>query len=158
MTIPKTGRMQNQDNWKRTQVRMPPEQYEVIAKYASDKDISLNTAMIELMELGYSSFSHIAPDEIECKIIHLQNGMKRIVYGKMLNAFDVDFTQDLTSLKEDIELSLEFLKKTKLKMRLAFMTKDIFVYQGANHLDIVNNGVGSLNWLIVEDHYVNPPE
>lgn len=35
------------------------------------------------------------------------------------------------------------------------MTKDIFVYQGSNYLDIVNNGVGSLNWLIVEGHYFN---
>lgn len=147
--------MQKQDNFKRTQVRMPQEQYEAIVNYANNKEISLNSAILELMELGLLSSSTINPSDIDFKIISLkEKNIKRVIYGKLVNAFDIDFTQDLTNLKQDIELTLNFLKQTRLKMRLAFMTKDIFVYQGSNHLDIVNNGVGSLNWLIVEDHHL----
>lgn len=52
MTDTQTGRMQKQDNWKRTQVRMPQEQYTAIANYAKANNISLNSAMLELMAKG----------------------------------------------------------------------------------------------------------
>ncbi|MDM1282154.1 hypothetical protein HXZ60_00840 [Acinetobacter towneri] len=96
--------------------------------------------------------SHIDPADIDIKIIKLKDGRKRLVYGKFLKAFDLDYTQDLTSLKSDIELSLKRLYDSFLFKRLAFFNKNVLVYQGDNHLDIVNDGVGSLNWLIVEDH------
>ncbi|MDM1019702.1 hypothetical protein QSV37_05165 [Acinetobacter sp. VNK23] len=148
-------RTQNQDDWKRTQVRIPQDQYEDIVAYAESKDISLNTAMIELMDNGLKVVeSRVDPADIDIKIIKLKNGMKRLVYGKFLKAFDLDYTQDLTSLKGDIELSLKRLYDSSLFKRLAFFNKNVFVYQGNNHLDIVDDGVGSLNWLIVEDHYV----
>ncbi|WP_213071306.1 hypothetical protein [Acinetobacter sp. BIGb0102] len=149
-------RTQNQDEWKRTQVRIPQDQYEDIVLYAESKDISLNTAMIELMDNGLKVVeSRVDPAELDIKIIKLENGMKRLVYGKFLKAFDLDYTQDLTSLKADIEISLQRLYDSSLFKRLAFFNKNVFVYQGNNHLDIVDNGVGSLNWLIVEDHYVH---
>jgi hypothetical protein len=111
--------------------------------------------MIELMENGLKvSENSVDPAEIDIKIFKLKNGMKRLVYGKFLKAFDLDYTQDLTSLKADIELSLRRLYDSSLFKRLAFFNKKVFVYQGNNHLDIVDDGVGSLNWLIVEDHYV----
>lgn len=34
-----------------------------------------------------------------------------------------------------------------------FSGKDVLVYQGGHHLDIVDNGKGSLGWLMVEDHW-----
>ncbi len=40
---------QGQDDWKRTQVRMPQPLYEAVNEYAKNKDFSLNTAMIDLM-------------------------------------------------------------------------------------------------------------
>lgn len=40
----------------------------------------------------------------------------------------------------------------KLKDRFMFLNKNVLVYQGNNHIDVVDDGVGSLNWLIVEDH------
>lgn len=151
-------RTQNQDDWKRTQIRMPQEQYEEIIAYAESKDISLNTAMIELLDNGLKiAESRVDPKDIDIKIINLTNGRKRLVYGKFLNAFDLDYTQDLTSLKTDIELSLHGLRNSSLLKKLAFFNKNIFVHQGNNHLDIVDDGVGSLNWLIVEDHLVSPP-
>ncbi|WP_151711254.1 hypothetical protein [Acinetobacter junii] len=48
----KTGRIVSQEDWKRTQVRMPKELYEDLVKYAEEKSISLNTAMITLMTEG----------------------------------------------------------------------------------------------------------
>ncbi|TCB36828.1 hypothetical protein E0H82_03720 [Acinetobacter sp. ANC 4910] len=51
----KTGRAVSQDDWKRTQVRMPQEQYEELMSYAEKNNLSLNTAMLELMDLGLKS-------------------------------------------------------------------------------------------------------
>lgn len=51
----KTGRAVSQDDWKRTQVRMPQEQYEELMSYAEKSNLSLNTAMLELMDLGLKS-------------------------------------------------------------------------------------------------------
>lgn len=152
-TVIDKTRTQNQDDWKRTQIRMPQEQYEDIVAYAENKDISLNTAMIELLDNALRvAQSRVDPEDIDVRIIKLKNGKKRLVYGKFLKAFDLDYTQDIDSLKEDIELSLERLYNSSLFKRLAFFNKNVFVYQGDNHLDIVDDGVGSLNWLIVEDH------
>lgn len=146
-------RTQNQDEWKRTQIRIPQDQYDDIVAYAENKEVSLNTAMIELMDNGLKAAeSRVDPQDLDIKIIKLKNGMKRLVYGKFLKAFDLDYTQDLTSLKSDIELSLQRLYASSLLKKLAFFNKNVFVYQGNNHLDIVDDGVGSLNWLVVEDH------
>ena len=146
-------RIQNQDEWKRTQIRIPQKQYDDIVAYAENKEVSLNTAMIELMDNGLKAAeSRVDPQDLDIRIIKLKNGMKRLVYGKFLKAFDLDYTQDLTSLKSDIELSLQRLYKSSLLKKLAFFNKNVFVYQGGNHLDIVDDGVGSLNWLVVEDH------
>ncbi|WEV48108.1 hypothetical protein OZX61_07365 [Acinetobacter sp. ESL0695] len=147
-------RPQNQDDWKRTQIRIPQNQYQEVLKYAEGEELSLNSALIDLIEKGLTiKNSSVSAEEIDIKFIKLPNGKKRLVFGKLLGAFSgIDFTQDFSELKDDIERSLEFLEQTKLKYKLAFLTKKIFVYQGNNHLDIVDDGVGSLNWLIVEDH------
>lgn len=42
----------NQDNWKRTQVRMPQEQYQLVVNYANDNNMSLNSAIIDLVDKG----------------------------------------------------------------------------------------------------------
>ena len=52
MVNPKTGRVVSQDDWKRTQVRMPQTLYEDIVEYASNNDMSLNHSMIFLMDMG----------------------------------------------------------------------------------------------------------
>ena len=146
-------RTQNQDEWKRTQIRIPQDQYDDIVAYAENKEVSLNTAMIELMDSGLrASQSRVDPQDLDIRIIKLKDGKKRLVYGKLLKAFDLDYTQDLNSLKKDIQLSLERLYESSLFRRLSFFNKKVFVYQGNNHLDIVDDGIGSLNWLIVEDH------
>lgn len=47
-----TELLQNQDTWKRSQVRLPNSLYQVVAKYAEDKSMSLNTAIIHLLDMG----------------------------------------------------------------------------------------------------------
>lgn len=47
-----TELLQNQDTWKRSQVRLPNSLYQVVAKYAEDKSMSLNTAIIHLLDIG----------------------------------------------------------------------------------------------------------
>ncbi|HFF8856267.1 MULTISPECIES: hypothetical protein [Acinetobacter calcoaceticus/baumannii complex] len=59
MADPKTGRAVSQDDWKRTQVRMPQEQYQAIMEYAEKNNLSLNTAMIELMDKGLNGQTNI---------------------------------------------------------------------------------------------------
>ena len=58
MADPKTGRAVSQDDWKRTQVRMPQAQYKAIMEHAEHNNLSLNTAMLELMDKGLNSKSH----------------------------------------------------------------------------------------------------
>lgn len=67
---------------------------------------------------------------------------------------DVDYTQDLSKLRDDIELSLRALREASFIQKIAFINKEVIVYQGGRHIDIVNHRKGSLGWLRVEDHYV----
>lgn len=144
-------RTQNQDDWKRSQIRIPQEQYDEVAEFAKEHDLSLNSAMIDLLDRGLSTLYSVNPSSV--KIINLDNGIKRIIHGKMINSFDIDFTQDLDSLKSDIKMYLEYMSESRsLKERFMFFNKKVCVYKGGSHLDIVDDGVGSLNWLIVEDH------
>lgn len=86
------------------------------------------------------------------KVIKLSKTTKRIVYGSYADKFDLDYTQSLTELKKDVEFALMFF--TEEEKLLRNKNKHIFVYEGGNHIDIVEDGVGSLGWLMVEDHYV----
>lgn len=94
---------------------------------------------------------------MKVKIIQLPNGYKRVIYGKFFEHFDLDFYQDLDKLKTDIEFALSVFERNQslFKKLFVFKNKNIIVYQGGHHLDIVDNGVGSLNWLIVEDHWTD---
>ncbi|MFA9487066.1 MULTISPECIES: hypothetical protein [unclassified Moraxella] len=47
-----TELLQNQDAWKRSQVRLPISLYQAVVKYAEDKNMSLNTAIIHLLDIG----------------------------------------------------------------------------------------------------------
>lgn len=49
------SRIQNQDEWKRTQIRIPKDIYDSLVEYAERNNLSLNTAMLELMDKGLST-------------------------------------------------------------------------------------------------------
>ena len=144
---------EKQEEWKRTQLRMPTEQYELVTDYANAKGLSLNSAILELIDVAIDIVDRgQLPANI--KVFHLSNGMKRVIYGKLANAFELDYKNpNLTELKDDIQDSLTLLSSSgKLKDRFMFLNKNVLVYQGDNHIDVVDDGVGSLNWIIVEDH------
>lgn len=92
---------------------------------------------------------------MKVKIVNLPNGEKRIISGELVEQFDFDYTQELSQLKQDIEFALSTLqrKKSYWEKLFPFPNKDIIVHQGGHHLDIVDNGKGSLGWLTVEDHW-----
>ena len=154
MSFLKTNELlQNQDTWKRTQLRFPKTLYEAVDDYSKRNDMSLNTAIISLVDQALSNSLKVqsAPD---VKIIHLENGIKRVVFGKLLNTFEIDYKNpNLEALKEDIDYCIHVLQQSRsIKDRLKFFNKNVLVYKGDNHIDIVDNGIGSLNWLTVEDH------
>lgn len=100
--------------------------------------------------------SKTTDDQIKVRVINLPNNYKskRLVYGKLASTLKIDYSQSLDEIKKEIELALVALENSSLKHRLASMNKNISVYQGGYHLDIIDVGKGSLNWLIVEDHWV----
>ena len=85
-------------------------------------------------------------------VIKIADDKIRVVHGKLVNELTLDWSKSLGELRELIEFSMGFeenlpsLKKAKYK--------NILVYEGGNHIDIVEDGVGSLDLLIIEDHHV----
>lgn len=57
-----------QDDWKRTQVRIPQEQYQSIMTYAEQNNLSLNSAMLVLMDKALKLPEDIFEDKIIEKI------------------------------------------------------------------------------------------
>ena len=53
--IDTTELLQNQDTWKRSQVRLPNSLHQIVTQYAQDKNMSLNTAIIRLLDIGLVS-------------------------------------------------------------------------------------------------------
>lgn len=144
----------NQNNWKRTQVRLPQPLYDNVFEYAEKHGISLNQAMIELLEKSLTLEHSRNDTPANIRIYHLENGIKRVVFGKLVNSFNLDYyNPNLSELREDIEYSLNILADTgSLKDKFMFLGKKVLVYQGGYHIDVVDDGKGSLNWIVVEDH------
>ena len=65
---------------------------------------------------------------------------------------DLDYTQSLSALRKDIEFALPDLLESLSLIDNLTTSGNIRVYEGSNHLDIIVDGKGSLNWLIVENH------
>ena len=49
----------NQEDWKRTQIRMPQEQYQTVVDYAEKNNLSLNSAVLELVDKALDSDSAV---------------------------------------------------------------------------------------------------
>lgn len=92
------ARIQNQDEWKRTQLRIPQEQYDAVADYAKENNLSLNAAMLELMDRGLSAKDKIEEilneKELLDAIMNLQymlNDQKKLAaaqYNQLLQEFE----------------------------------------------------------------------
>ncbi|WP_119025618.1 Arc family DNA-binding protein [Acinetobacter soli] len=133
-------------------LRLPQELKDRIAESAKELNRSMNADIVARLEESFLRNESSAPSRSEVKIFHLKNGKKRVVYGKLLNNLSLDYTQELEQLRDDIHLSLEVLSGSSFWNSLKFFNKDVLVYKGDNHIDVVDNGKKSLGWLIVEDH------
>ena len=136
-------------------LRLPDELKQKIAESAKELNRSMNADIVARLEDSFLSTLGTSNPQADIKIIPLSDGKKRVIYGKLLNTLDLDYTQSLSDLKVDIELALETLSRSSIWKALQFLTKDVIVAQGNNHLNIVDNGKKELGWLLVEDHYVN---
>ncbi|MCP2041149.1 hypothetical protein L1281_001743 [Neisseria sp. HSC-16F19] len=88
---------------------------------------------------------------MKIKVINVPNG-RRLVKGKYADILDLDYTQDLEALRQDIELALPSLLENLSLLESLTTSGDIIVYKGGSHIDIVLDGKGSLGWLKVEHH------
>ncbi|PCN59697.1 hypothetical protein CF596_11675 [Acinetobacter sp. YT-02] len=136
-------------------MRMTQELKDKIVESAKELNRSMNADIVARLEESFLRNESSAPASSDVKIIHLKNGKKRVVYGKLLNMLDLDYTQELSALQNDIHLSLEVLSGSSFWNSLKFFNKDVLVYKGNNHIDVVDNGKKSLGWLVVEDHYAS---
>lgn len=133
-------------------LRVPQELKEFIEAEAKANHRTINGEVLYRLEQSKNKYSTTKNPDV--RIIDLKNGKRRLVFGKFANSLDLDYTQSLTELKRDIELSLNALRSSSFSKKLAFFNKDVYVHQGGHHIDVVDNGVGSLNWLRIEDHWV----
>ncbi|WP_180172505.1 Arc family DNA-binding protein [Acinetobacter sp. YH12023] len=135
-------------------MRMSQELKDKIAESAKELNRSMNADIVARLEESFEGSASNTNSQADLRIIPLHDGKKRVIYGKLLNTLDLDYTQSLSDLKVDIELALETLSRSSIWNALQFLTKDVIVAQGNNHLNIVDNGKKGLGWLVVEDHYV----
>ncbi len=136
-------------------MRMTQDLKDKIVESAKEHNRSMNADIVARLEDSFLATVDTANSQADIKIIPLSNGKKRVIYGKLLNTLDLDYTQSLSDLKVDIELALETLSRSSIWKALQFLTKDVIVAQGNSHLNIVDNGKKGLGWLVIEDHYGN---
>lgn len=136
-------------------LRMPLELKEKIANSAKAHNRSINADIVLRLEESFNAQGSDSGRKADVKVITMGENKIRIISGKLINVVDVDYSQNLTALRKSIELALDTLKRSSIKHWLVTAVKDVIVYQGHNHIDIIDNGRGSLNWLIVEDHYIS---
>lgn len=92
------SRIQNQDEWKRTQIRIPKDIYDSIVEYAEKNNLSLNTAMLELMDKGLST--------VEGPILTISQNESNL-FGKMIEGL-----RKIEQTQNELVKSLETLKKS----------------------------------------------
>lgn len=88
------------------------------------------------------------------------NGSKtvRIVEGKLLNDFMIDYSKPLGEIKDELEQLLDYWKmeySEYIKSQLGRFPRpeEIYVHKGGDHIDIALKGEGSLGWLSVKDNF-----
>lgn len=146
--------MSNQTDHTIVRLRVPPELKKQIEESSENNNRSQSAEMVARLEDSFLASDSTGNSQADIKIIPLHNGKKRVIYGKLLNTLDLDYTQPLSDLKIDIELALATLSRSSIWKAFQFLTKDVIVVQGNNHLNIVDNGKKGLGWLVVEDHII----
>lgn len=101
-------RVQNQDDWKRTQIRIPLDLYDAIVSYAETHSLpSINSAMLELMNEGIE-FSKMYSEKNELdylnEIIEIRNKYSN------LQDKSIKYQDDLIAAKEELIRLYKILK------------------------------------------------
>lgn len=131
-------------------VRLSKELKSTIEEQAKRNHRTLNGEIVFLLEqVIYGN------KNAQVKVIYLDNGIKRVVYGSLVNRLDIDYTNpSLDELRDDIDYCLDILANSNsLRTMMMFFNKKVLVYKGGHHIDVVDDGKGSLGWLRVEDHW-----
>ena len=81
----------------------------------------------------------------------LENGKYRVVRGELLKELSLDWSVvNITELRKMIEFALTF--DSSIPLLKKYKGKKINVYEGGNHLVLVEHNKGDLGLLRVEDH------
>ena len=135
-------------------IRLSQELKSILEERSKSNNRTMNGEIVNILEQALLN-NRVDSGRSDVKIIHLKNGKKRVIYGKLINNLSLDYTQELDQLRDDIHLSLEVLSGSSFWNSLKFFNKDVLVYKGDNHIDVVDNGKKSLGWLTVEDRITN---
>ena len=75
-----------------------------------------------------------------------ENNVMRVVRGPLASAIQLNYEQsDLPSLEKQLEFAL-------IALNFPQIMAEVKIYRGGSHLDLIQDGVGSLGWLFVADH------
>ena len=90
----------------------------------------------------------------------MPNGEKsvRVVEGKLINDFAIDYSKPLSEIKDELEYLLNYWIASHSDEVIEQIgrfpsPKEIAVHEGSNHIDVILVGKGSLDWLTVMNHY-----
>lgn len=124
------------------------------------KSSLLNKLFGRQFGLGVGNPNHV---QREISMIHTGvDGTKyvRIVKGKLLNDFIIDYSKPLTEIKAELEQLLDYWTMTyseEVIEQIGYFPKsgEIKVHEGSSHIDIILGGKGSLDWFRIEDHHAS---
>lgn len=90
-----------------------------------------------------------AGEVLATRIIQMKDrGVMRVISGPLTSVFQLSYeSADLDSLKKELEFALS-------ESGLDTVFKDIGVYQGSGHLDVIQFNKGSLGLLTIADNRV----
>ena len=117
-------------------------------------------------------FRHQLPVNVDKKASHVPrqfsflhtnpNGEKsvRVIEGKLINDFVIDYSKPLGEIKDELEYLLNFWMASYSNQVIEQIgrfpdSSEIAVHEGSNHIDVILVGKGSLGWLTVRNHYAS---
>ncbi len=87
------------------------------------------------------------------KVIKASEDRIRIIKGPLLNDVDIDWSQPMEDIKQLLEFAISLYGNDMQTLKNKRYS-ELRVYEGGNHIDIIDHGKGSLNLLFVEEHNV----
>lgn len=104
---------EKQDDWKRTQLRMPQGQYDAVMRYAEENNLSLNTAMLDLMDKGlnhkyidntvmtFDEYKNVIDESMEKHMKAIHDQIQAETYQKLIKQ-NSRLLDEIITLKEQL--------------------------------------------------------